>query len=91
LRSENVTTAARIGPAVYRRARHREWVDEDPASVDLPGRGEFRDTLRAYRRLTDAFRAKTLGQTAVAAAPDDVAQLEQLGHTDNRAGNPGSR
>jgi arylsulfatase A-like enzyme len=85
VRSENVTTAARIGPAVYRRARHREWIDPVPSSVDLPNRGEFRDTLRAYRRLTDAFRAKTLGATAVAAAPDDVAQLEKLGYAAERA------
>jgi arylsulfatase A-like enzyme len=86
VRSENVTTAARIGPAVYRQARHREWVDEVPASVDLPDRGEFRDTLRAYRRLTDAFREKTLAQTAVAAAPNDVAQLEELERDGERAG-----
>jgi hypothetical protein len=59
--------------------------------VDLPDRGEFRDTLRAYRRLTDAFRAKTLGQTAVASAPDEVAKLEQPDHTDESAGIPGSR
>jgi len=91
VRFGNVTTAARIGPAVYRRARHREWIDGEPASADLPDRGEFRDTLRAYRRLTDAFRAKTLGQTAVAAAPDDVAQLEELGYVDERAGLPRSR
>ncbi len=91
VRSESVTTAARIGPAVYRRARHREWVDEEPASVDLPDRSEFRDTLRAYRRLTDAFRAKTLGQSAVASPPDEVAQLERPDPTDEGAGVPGGR